>query len=105
MEWMTFNDDFKPDEYSGYPSERSERAWGKLWDCELSDGPRKAIADRTGLSVGAFSVPLEMLAGLNKSSFDGDFRLVDQEHGSGVGGLLEGAHQIHCLVSSPSHVI
>jgi hypothetical protein len=48
--------------------------------------------------VGAFNVPLELLAGLNKSSIDGDFRLVGEEHGGGVGGLLEGAHQIHCLV-------
>jgi hypothetical protein len=46
--------------------------------------------------VGAFSVPVESLAGLNKSSADGDFRHID---GGGVGGLLEGAHQIHCLVS------
>lgn len=29
----------------------------------------------------------------------GDFRLVDTEPDTGVGGLLEGAHQIHCLVS------
>lgn len=49
--------------------------------------------------VGAFSVPVESLAGLNKSSALGDFRLVDSPHGGGVGGLLEGAHQIHCLVS------
>jgi len=40
-----------------------------------------------------------MVAGLNKSSLDRDFRLLDKEHGGGVGGLLGGAHQIHCLVS------
>ncbi|KAL2018453.1 hypothetical protein VTK56DRAFT_809 [Thermocarpiscus australiensis] len=79
MQWTTFDDTFQPDEYSGYPSKSSEAAWAKLWD------------------FGAFSVPQHMLAGLNKSSMDGDFRLVGEEHGGGVGGLLEGAHQIHCL--------
>lgn len=49
--------------------------------------------------VGAFTVPLESLAGLNKSSMTADFRLVGSGTGAGVGGLLEGAHQIHCLVS------
>ena len=47
---------------------------------------------------GAFNVPLEKLTALNKSSLDGDFRLVGSEHGGGVAGLLEGFHQIHCLV-------
>ncbi|KAJ6437211.1 sorting nexin-41 [Purpureocillium lavendulum] len=77
-EWLTFADSFQPDVYSGYPSAASEKAWGKLWD------------------FGAFSVPAESLSGLNKSSSTGDFRVVDS-HGTGVGGLLEGAHQIHCL--------
>ena len=45
-------------------------------------------------------MPLDLLGGLNKSSVEGDFRLVGEENGGGVGGLLEGAHQIHCLVSS-----
>ncbi|KAI1203983.1 hypothetical protein F5X97DRAFT_337845 [Nemania serpens] len=76
FEWTTFNDVFQPDEYSGYPSASSEAAWGKLWD------------------FGAFSVPTSSLAGLNKSSATGDFRFVGKD---GVGGLLEGAHQIHCL--------
>lgn len=48
--------------------------------------------------VGAFSVPLDSLGSLNKSSMIGDFRLVGEDRGGGVGGLLEGAHQIHCLV-------
>lgn len=51
--------------------------------------------------VGAFSVPLESLGSLNKSSMIGDFRLVGESRGGGVGGLLEGAHQIHCLVRRP----
>ncbi|RAK97891.1 oxidase ustYa family protein [Aspergillus ibericus CBS 121593] len=79
LEWLTFNDNFQPDEYSGYPSATSEKAWGALWD------------------FGAFTVPLESLAGLNKSSMTGDFRLVGSRPDAGVGGLLEGAHQIHCL--------
>ncbi|RFU73233.1 tat pathway signal sequence [Trichoderma arundinaceum] len=78
-EWTTFKN-FEPDVYSGYPSSASEAAWAKLWD------------------FGAFSVPLELLGGLNKSSMTGDFRLVGEDQGGGVGGLLEGAHQIHCLV-------
>ncbi|KAL7939309.1 hypothetical protein V8C35DRAFT_275152 [Trichoderma chlorosporum] len=78
-EWTTFSQFFEPDVYSGYPSSASEAAWAKLWD------------------FGAFSVPLESLGGLNKSSTMGDFRLVDEDRGGGVGGLLEGAHQIHCL--------
>ncbi|KAH8888131.1 hypothetical protein GQ53DRAFT_826688 [Thozetella sp. PMI_491] len=78
-EWTNFNQVFQPDVYSGYPSAASEAAWASLWD------------------FGAFSVPLDSLAGLNKSSLVGDFRLVDAAHGGGVGGLLEGAHQIHCL--------
>ncbi|KAL3961288.1 hypothetical protein ACCO45_002811 [Purpureocillium lilacinum] len=79
FEWTTFADTFEPDVYSGYPSAASEKAWGALWD------------------FGAFSVPVESLSRLNKSSSTGDFRLVDPKHGHGVGGLLEGAHQIHCL--------
>ncbi|PYI06049.1 hypothetical protein BO78DRAFT_418943 [Aspergillus sclerotiicarbonarius CBS 121057] len=79
LEWMTFNDVFQPDEYSGYPSATSEKAWAALWD------------------FGAFTVPLDSLAGLNKSSMTGDFRLVGSGPDAGVGGLLEGAHQIHCL--------
>ncbi|KAI1168254.1 hypothetical protein F5B18DRAFT_658592 [Nemania serpens] len=75
-EWTTFNDQFLEDEYSGYPSTSSEAAWAALWD------------------FGAFRVPVNTLAGLNKSSANGDFRRVDE---GGVGGLLEGAHQIHCL--------
>ena len=47
---------------------------------------------------GAFNVPLERLMALNKSSLDRDFRLVGSEHGGGIAGLLEGFHQIHCLV-------
>jgi hypothetical protein len=50
-------------------------------------------------TVGAFSVPQESLGGLNKSSATGDFRLVGSGPDAGVGGLLEGTHQIHCLVS------
>ena len=50
---------------------------------------------------GAFNVPLEKLTALNKSSLDGDFRVVSSEHGGGVAGLLEGFHQIHCLVRHP----
>jgi hypothetical protein len=50
-------------------------------------------------TVGAFSVPLEFLSGLNKSSTTGDYRLVGSEPDSGVGRLLEGAHQGHCLIS------
>lgn len=100
MEWTTFNDIFPPDEYSGYPSQSSEAAWAKLWGCELGHIPDWTVTIIKPLtSVGAFSVPLDMIASLNKSSLDGDFRLVDKEHGGGVGGLLEGAHQIHCLVS------
>jgi hypothetical protein len=34
FEWTSFYDDFQPDIYSGYPSETSEQAWGKLWDCK-----------------------------------------------------------------------
>ncbi|KAI0468034.1 hypothetical protein F4859DRAFT_222762 [Xylaria cf. heliscus] len=75
-EWTTFNDVFQPDEYSGYPSKSSEAAWAKLWD------------------FGAFSVPVRHLAGLNKSSETADFRFLDEDN---VAGLLEGAHQIHCL--------
>ncbi|KAI1296024.1 hypothetical protein F5Y03DRAFT_399034 [Xylaria venustula] len=75
-EWTTFNDVFQPDEYSGYPSNSSEAAWAKLWD------------------FGAFSVPVKYLAGLNKSSETADFRFIDEDN---VAGLLEGAHQIHCL--------
>jgi hypothetical protein len=56
-------------------------------------------------TVGAFSVPQEFLSGLNKSSTTGDFRLVGSEPDAGVGGLLEGAHQVHCLVSCDSVVI
>ncbi|KAI0514738.1 hypothetical protein F5B22DRAFT_610545 [Xylaria bambusicola] len=78
-EWRSFDDSYKPDVYSGYPSEKSEKAWGDLWD------------------FGAFSVPLDSLRGLNKSSIDGNFRNIEDELGGGVGGLLEGAHQIHCL--------
>ncbi|KAM6488156.1 hypothetical protein HDV62DRAFT_14818 [Trichoderma sp. SZMC 28011] len=78
-EWTTFNQFFEPDIYSGYPSAASEAAWAKLWD------------------FGAFSVPLDSLGSLNKSSMIGDFRLVGEDRGGGVGGLLEGAHQIHCL--------
>ncbi len=36
MEWTAFDDLFVPDEYSGYPSNRSEAAWARLWDCELA---------------------------------------------------------------------
>ncbi|KAK4455387.1 hypothetical protein QBC34DRAFT_432715 [Podospora aff. communis PSN243] len=79
FEWTSLHEEFQPDVYSGYPSLASEQAWAKLWD------------------FGAFNVPLNLLAGLNKSSVDGDFRLVGEENGGGVGGLLEGAHQIHCL--------
>ncbi|GAW23810.1 hypothetical protein ANO14919_133870 [Xylariales sp. No.14919] len=78
-EWRSFNDAFKPDVYSGYPNAQSEKAWGDLWD------------------FGAFSVTLDSLRGLNKSSVDGNFRNIEDELGGGVGGLLEGAHQIHCL--------
>ena len=48
---------------------------------------------------GAFNVPLDELVSLNKSSLDGDFRNVGVEHGGGIAGLLEGFHQIHCLVN------
>jgi hypothetical protein len=98
LELVTFNDTFQPDEYSGYPSATSEKAWAALWDCDLQTIYQ---VDEAMLiqKVGAFSVPLESLAGLNKSSMTGDFRLVGSGTGAGVGGLLEGAHQIHCLVS------
>ncbi|PLB50806.1 hypothetical protein P170DRAFT_425107 [Aspergillus steynii IBT 23096] len=43
---------------------------------------------------GAFTVPIEALTSLNKSSLDGQFRTVD---GSGVAALLEAFHQIHCV--------
>lgn len=100
LELVTFNDTFQPDEYSGYPSATSEKAWGALWDCEFKP-PNIYLVDEAKLiqTVGAFTVPLESLAGLNKSSMTADFRLVGSRTGAGVGGLLEGAHQIHCLVS------
>lgn len=56
------------------------------------------------IPVGAFSVPLDSLGSLNKSSMIGDFRLVGEDRGGGVGGLLEGAHQIHCLVRIHAHI-
>jgi hypothetical protein len=37
--------------------------------------------------VGTFSVPLEYLVGLNKSSMMSDFRLVGSGPDAGVGGL------------------
>ncbi len=86
--------------YSGYPSAESEKAWARLWDCKLDASPDNHACTEEPQLVGAFSVPIELLGGLNKSSLVGDFRLVDPDHGGGVGGLLEGAHQIHCLVSS-----
>lgn len=47
--------------------------------------------------VGAFTVPFDKIALLNKSSIDQDYRQVHTERGMEVGALLEGAHQIHCL--------
>lgn len=102
FEWTTFADTFEPDVYSGYPSAASEKAWGALWDCKYAHF-KLASRRLTIAQVGAFSVPVESLSGLNKSSSTGDFRLVDPKHGHGVGGLLEGAHQIHCLVSAFDH--
>lgn len=49
--------------------------------------------------VGTFTVPQESLAELNQSSTTDDFRFVGSGSDAGVGGLLEGALQIHCLVS------
>lgn len=46
FEWVTFNDAFQADEYSGYPSAASEKEWAKLWDCEfgaLKAGPTAVI--------------------------------------------------------------
>lgn len=62
------------------------------------------IEANIAIPVGAFSVPLESLGSLNKSSMIGDFRLVGEDRGGGVGGLLEGAHQIHCLVRINTHI-
>lgn len=53
---------------------------------------------------GAFSVPHEMLPKLNKSTTG--WREISHERGGGVAGLLEGFHQIHCLVcGDPSNLI
>ena len=99
-EWVQFGDGSMPSIYKGPPTAGIEKAWNDLWDCKLFIPLRYlSYAYNSGLLIdGAFNVPLEKLIALNKSSLDGDFRLVGSEHGGGVAGLLEGFHQIHCLV-------
>jgi hypothetical protein len=91
-----FKNHFVPDQYSGYPTDRSEAAWDRLWNCEIYVRVRKA--ELTMRIDGGFSFLAEKLPLLNKSSVDGDYRQLKGEEGGGVAGLLEGAHQIHCLV-------
>ena len=99
-EWVHYGDGSMPSIYKGPPTAGIEKAWNDLWDCRLFIPPRYlSCAYNSGQLVdGAFNVPLEKLMALNKSSLDGDFRLVGSERGGGVAGLLEGFHQIHCLV-------
>ncbi|KAF7933005.1 uncharacterized protein EAE97_008772 [Botrytis byssoidea] len=78
-EWLTFeNDFFHESVYRGSPTPELEKAWDELWN------------------YGAFNVPEKMVPGFNKSSTG--LRRVPEEKGGGVAGLLEGSHQIHCLV-------
>ena len=71
-----------------------------MWDSKLYMPPRYlSCAYNNGRLIdGSFNVTLERLMALNKSSLDGDLRLVGSEHGGGGAGLLEGFHRIHCLV-------
>ena len=99
-DWVQFGDGSMPSMYKGSPTAELEKAWNDLWDCKLDiHFCHLSNAYNSGCLIdGAFNVPLEKLTALNKSSLDGDFRLVGAEHGGGVAGLLEGFHQIHCLV-------
>lgn len=95
FEWKTLPDVFVPDEYSGNPTEKVEEAWAALWDCEQED--RAYHGSLLTVTDGAFTVPLEKLTLLNKSSATADYRQIETGEGAEVGALLEGAHQIHCL--------
>ena len=65
--------------FRGPPTAEMDEAWDKLW------------------KFGGVNIPAQQFQTLNRSH-EKTYQRVDEERGGGYAGMIEGFHQLHCLV-------
>lgn len=81
----TFHDAYIADEYGGTPNEQVEAAWARLWDCACNSSYIGVQLFANHAAVGAFTIPLDKIPLLNKSSLNGNYRQIETARGIEVG--------------------